>query len=153
MVNGIIYKIVCNETNEVYYGSTQHSLNMRMRGHKSGYNSWKQGNNPFTTSFQIIERGNYSYSLIETVECEDRHQLEAVERKYIENNECINKCIPCRSQEEYDKSISCELCGRTTSMYQLEKHQQREICKRNQERRLKLIEFNSKNSLKNKQIN
>ncbi len=142
MVTGYIYKIECNETGECYYGSTQQSLKQRMAGHKSGCKSWKLGTTPFTYSYQIIERGNYNYSLIETVECESRKQLEARERFYIESNECINKAIPCRSQEEYYEVISCVLCGRTTSKFLLEKHQQRDICKRNQERRLKIIEFN-----------
>ena len=101
MVTGIIYKLVCNETNMVYYGSTQQSLDKRIRGHKSGCKEWKAGKRRYTTSFSIIERGNYSYSLIETVECEDKHQLERRERYYIENNACVNKCFPCRTDKEY----------------------------------------------------
>lgn len=104
MVTGIIYKLVCNETGDVYYGSTQQSLKQRIGGHKSGCKAWKAGKNGYTTSFGIIERGNYSYSLIETVECEDKHQLETRERYYIENNECVNKFIPARSHKEYTKS-------------------------------------------------
>jgi hypothetical protein len=100
-MKGIIYKIECNETGEVYYGSTQRSLNKRMIGHKSDCKRWKEGKCGFTTSFNIIDRGNYSYSLIETVECEDRGQLEQRERFYIENNECINKFIPCRTRKEH----------------------------------------------------
>jgi hypothetical protein len=100
-MKGIIYKIVCNETGEVYYGSTTRTLNRRMSGHKSDCKQWKEGKCGFTTSFNIIDRGNYSYSLIETVECEEKKQLEARERFYIENNECINKFIPCRTRKEY----------------------------------------------------
>lgn len=101
MVTGIIYRIVCNETGEVYYGSTQQSLNVRMAGHKRKCKAWKEGNCHYITSFSIIERCNYSYSLIETVECEDRKQLEKRERFYIENNDCINHVIPGRTREEY----------------------------------------------------
>ncbi len=100
-MKGIIYKITCNETGEVYYGSTTQSLNVRISKHKSDCKRWKEGQCHFTTSYNIIDRGNYSYSLIETVECEDRKQLEARERFYIENNECINKIIPCRTGKEY----------------------------------------------------
>ena len=100
-MKGIIYKIECNVTGEVYYGSTQQSLNARIIQHKSKCKSWKEGTYCFITSFSIIERGNYSYSLIETVVCEDRKQLEAKERWYIENNECINKYIPTRTHKEY----------------------------------------------------
>ena len=103
-MKGIIYKIECNINGEVYYGSTQQSLNRRMTGHQKDHKRWKNGTYHFVTSFQIIERGNYSYSLIETVECEDKHQLKARERFYIENNECINKYIPGRTKKEANKA-------------------------------------------------
>ena len=102
MVTGIIYKIECNETGEVYYGSTTKTLNKRITEHKSSCKGWKLGKYNFITSFNIIDRGNYSYSLIETVECEDRKQLEARERYYIENNECVNRNVPTRTQKEYN---------------------------------------------------
>jgi hypothetical protein len=99
-MKGIIYKIECNETGEVYYGSTTLSLNKRISKHKTNCKRWKEGKCRFTTSFNIIDRGNYSYSLIETVECEDRGQLEARERFYIESNECINKMVVGRTWKE-----------------------------------------------------
>ncbi len=101
-MKGIIYKIVCNETGEVYYGSTTQSLNIRMNGHKSGCKAWKLGNTGHSTSYDIIDRGNYSYTLIETVECENKHQLYERERFYIENNECVNHVIPTRTVKEYN---------------------------------------------------
>ena len=99
-MKGIIYKLTCNETGEVYYGSTRQSLNKRMIGHKKDCKRWKEGKSGFTTSYNIIDRGNYSYSLIETVECEDKKQLEQRERYYIENNECINKVVVGRTRKE-----------------------------------------------------
>lgn len=100
-MKGIIYKLECCITGEVYYGSTQYSLNKRMTEHKSNCKRWKEGKTNYTTSYQIIDRGNYSYSLIETVEYEEKKQLEARERFYIENNECINKCVIGRTVKEY----------------------------------------------------
>ena len=95
MVTGIIYKIECNETGEVYYGSTtQKYLSTRINGHKDRYRQAQEGEKYFCASFQIIERGNYSYSSIETVECETKEQLHVRERFYIENNVCINKYKP-----------------------------------------------------------
>jgi hypothetical protein len=113
-MKGIIYKIVCNETGEVYYGSTtQKYLSTRINGHKYKHRQAKEGQKYFCASFQIIERGNYSYSLLETVECEDKGQLEARERFYIENNECVNKYKPGSINhfggiEEYNK-VRCKL--------------------------------------------
>ncbi len=103
-MKGFIYKITCNSTNEVYFGSTiQKYLCSRIIGHKTKYKAWKEGKHHFLTSFQIIDRGNYSYSLIETVECENRRQLEQRERIYIENNECINKNVPTRTKKEWSE--------------------------------------------------
>jgi hypothetical protein len=76
--------------------------------HISKCKSWKAGNDHYTTSFSIIERGNYSYSLIETVECQDRPQLETRERFYIENNECVNKVIPTRTQKEWQEQYKTQ---------------------------------------------
>ena len=100
-MKGIIYKIECCITGEVYYGSTTKTLNQRMIQHKSKWKAWTAGKTRYITSFNIIERGHYSYSLIENVECDDKHQLHTRERFYIENNECINKMIPNRSDKEY----------------------------------------------------
>ena len=105
MVTGIIYKIECNVTGEVYYGSTQQSLNLRMSGHKSGCKAWKLENAGHSTSYDIIDRGNYSYSLIEKVDCEDIKQLHTRERYYIENNDCVNHVIPTRTIKEYRDDI------------------------------------------------
>ena len=60
-MKGIIYKINYNETGELHYGSTKLSLNMRISYHKSDCKQWKEGKTNHTTSFQIIDRGNYSY--------------------------------------------------------------------------------------------
>ena len=102
MVNyslGKVYKIVGN--GKIYVGSTcKKLLCQRLAAHNSAYKKWKEGKTNYMTSFQIIERGNYSYSLIETVVCEDRKQLEQRERYYIENNYCINKNIPGRTVKE-----------------------------------------------------
>jgi hypothetical protein len=91
-VNGKIYKIVCNETNEVYYGSTILSLKDRIIKHKCSLKC---------ESRQIINRNNYYYELIEDYSCNNRKELETRERWYIENNKCINKIIPTRTLKEY----------------------------------------------------
>lgn len=98
---GIVYKIECNITGDTYYGSTSKSLSTRMIKHIGCCNGWKQGKAIYMTSFKIIDRGNYSYCILETIECEDRKQLEQRERYYIENNECVNRCVPGRTEKEH----------------------------------------------------
>ena len=38
--------------------------------------------------------------LIENVPCNTIHELHSIEREYIENTECVNKCIPNRTKNE-----------------------------------------------------
>jgi len=92
-----IYKIVCNITGETYYGSTTQPLSVRIGGHRT--DAKKETSN--ITSKQIILRGNYDIILCEECPCENKEQLHARERKWIEENECINKNIPGRTGKEW----------------------------------------------------
>jgi hypothetical protein len=130
--NGKIYKIVCNETNEVYYGSTIQELNKRINSHRKG----KQ----LCLSRQIIDRNNYYYELIENYSCNNRYELNTRERWYIENNACINKVIPTRKYKEWyednkekilekirEKQI-CDICGSIISNGELKRHKRNKKC-------------------------
>jgi len=87
-----IYKIECNVTNDVYYGSTTQSLSRRLAVHKCDRDC---------SSIKIVDRGNYTCKIIEEYPCNSKTELEARERWWIENNVCINKKIPCRTKQEY----------------------------------------------------
>jgi len=94
--NAKIYRIVCDITGENYYGSTTQPLYKRLSEHK------RQSTIQLDiTSSKIIRRGNYSIVLVEECPCENKQQLHKRERYYIENNECINKNIPCRTSKEW----------------------------------------------------
>ncbi len=101
-MTGLIYMMVCNITGKSYIGSTKRSLNRRMNEHKSHYKSWMEGKCDFITSFKIIEQGDYCYRILETVESDSKQQIEARERYYIENTDCVNEVIPHRTKKEYD---------------------------------------------------
>ena len=91
--NSKIYKIVCNLTGETYYGSTTVRLCNRLAKHRE--------NSKYSCkSKSIIDRENYSCILVEEYPCENKDQLYQRERWYIENNVCINKCIPLRTEED-----------------------------------------------------
>ena len=90
--NGKIYKIICDETNLTYYGSTtQKYLCSRLAEHR-----YKKNNRTKTK-----EMTNPKIYLVENFPCETKEQLLQRERYYIENNECINKQIPTRTSKEY----------------------------------------------------
>ena len=93
---GVIYKIVCNDTNETYYGSTTNYIK-RKRNHISS--SKISSNN--CKSYDIINRGNFTFIIVETLICETKSDLLKRERYYIENNECVNIVIPIKTYQEH----------------------------------------------------
>lgn len=101
--NGKIYKIVCNLTKECYVGSTTQPLSKRLTQHVTEYNRCLLGKSVATSSFPILERGNYDIVLLEEVKCDNKEQLHKEERKHIEANVCVNHNIPTRTKYEYAK--------------------------------------------------
>jgi hypothetical protein len=91
-----IYRIVCNETGKTYYGSTTRTLAQRRATHVSSFKTKKQE----CSSSVIFEKGNYDIVLCEEYPCETKEQLHMRERWYIENNECVNKVNPIRTNDE-----------------------------------------------------
>ena len=89
---GKIYKIECNLTNDVYYGSTVESLSKRMSNHKT---------NRDCRATNIIDRGNFTCKVVEYCPCTTKRELETRERWWIENNQCINIIIPTRTIQEW----------------------------------------------------
>jgi hypothetical protein len=88
-VNGKIYKITGSGL--TYYGSTTQALSKRLYHHKLHLKC---------SSKQIIELGNYDICLVELFPCKTKEELHMRERFYIENNDCINKYSPIRTQIE-----------------------------------------------------
>ena len=93
--NGKIYKLVNDELNLTYYGSTCNELRKRLSGHKTKTNKCK--------SKIMFESGEVKIYLVEEFPCNDRLELNQRERYYIENNNCVNKNIPTRTPKEYMK--------------------------------------------------
>jgi hypothetical protein len=98
--NGKIYKIVNDKLGLTYYGSTTQILSQRMGGHIACKKKYDKGEFHNLTSFQLLD-GNQKIYLVEKYPCNDKNELERRERYYIENNDCVNKCIPSRNLKEY----------------------------------------------------
>lgn len=95
--NGKIYKIVCDTTNKVYYGSTTKKyLSSRLNTHKHAY---LNNLNSYTSRY-VLEGGNYSIILVENYPCNSKDELHQRERYYIENNNCVNRVNPYISNIE-----------------------------------------------------
>ena len=84
---GFVYSITCNETGEVYIGQTCG----KDRKSKHKYDA-KMGKNCAAT--QIVDRGNYTFKVLEEIEFEHIVELNKLEGKYqIEIPNCINKVV------------------------------------------------------------
>jgi len=99
---GKIYKLTSHSNNLVYYGSTaQQHLSTRIAGHIKDYKLYLNNKIHYVTSFEILKCDDYKYELIEEYPCNNVYQLKKRERWYIQNNQCVNKCIPGRTQAEW----------------------------------------------------
>jgi hypothetical protein len=98
---GKIYKIVDNTNENIYIGSTcQPTLAHRLAEHKRNYKGYQKGTRDYTTSFKILENGDYTIVLLEDVNCENKDQLFQRERYYQDLIPNINKNKNARTEEE-----------------------------------------------------
>jgi len=100
-----IYKIISDNSDRIYIGSTTLPLPKRLASHKYDYTDHL--NNPrenkgLVSSFNILSLDNVSIILLEEVNCENKEQLRARERHYIDlhRDVCVNKARPVITNEE-----------------------------------------------------
>jgi hypothetical protein len=55
------------------------------------------------SAFQVLENEDYDIILEEKYPCNSKEELHKRERYYIDNNLCVNKYIPTRTNQEYRK--------------------------------------------------
>jgi hypothetical protein len=137
---GKIYKIISSECDLVYYGSTVKTLNERLRLHKLDYKRQLIEPNYYVTSFELLKQNNYEIVLVENYPCNSKEELRLIEGEYIKNNQCVNKRIEGRTNEEYyqdnrerilnqrKQKVICEICGFEGSKNNLSRHQKTKKC-------------------------
>ena len=120
--NAKIYKIVDNTNGNIYIGSTCKKLCRRIAQHRANYKQYLNGKFSYITSFKILENGDYDIILIEEVkDCENKEQLRARERYYIENVECVNKRIEGRTAKEYYNDNKVVIAAKNKEHYEANK--------------------------------
>ena len=73
---GTVYSIICNETGEVYVGTTAIGMNQRISGHISNCKRYDEGKQQANcSSFDIIRRGNYKITVLEHLEFTHKSEL------------------------------------------------------------------------------
>ena len=93
---GYIYKIHCNITGDDYYGSTTQKIEKRIQAHIHN----GRGISRKCQSKQIIDRGEWSYEIMEEVDYIEKLDLLKRERFYTDNYPCINIKKPYNTPEE-----------------------------------------------------
>jgi len=120
--NGMIYKLVNDENDDIYIGSTTQPLSKRFGDHKRHYKYYLNGKKNFITSFNIVKYPSCKIILIEKYHCNCRYELEARERHYIETLKCVNTAIPTRSKIEYRKINKDKLKQKENQRYHKNKN-------------------------------
>lgn len=104
----IIYKICCKDINvkEVYVGSTT-NFDKRKCSHKNRCNNSNDKSYNLNVYKFIRDNGgwdNFDMVMIEEYKCNDKLELHARERYYLEQlGATLNMCIPSRTKKEYDE--------------------------------------------------
>ena len=96
-LNSKIYKLICNETTDIYIGSTTLSLRERFELHKSDYIHQKSKN---FSSNVLFDTDIVSIKLIEYYPCNNVDELREREQYYIDTLDCVNKHNAFTSKEQ-----------------------------------------------------
>ena len=73
----------------------------RLSEHICDYKRFLIGKQHFISSYHLVNYENVQIILIENFACQTNSELCKREGYYIRNIECVNKCIPGRTQQEY----------------------------------------------------
>lgn len=126
--NGKIYKIISENTDNVYIGSTTQSLCKRLANHKE---SMKNGK--YFGSRRILEKGKCKIVLLENFPCENREQLFAKEQEWIDKtSNLVNlksaKVSKEKKTQKKKEKIMCTNCCRYISRGHMSRHKKTERC-------------------------
>ncbi len=117
-MRGYVYAIrSLSDPTLVYYGSTKENLARRMAQHRKNHRGYLAGKYCFTTSFRVLEAGGAYIELVEIVEYEEKAQLRAAEGKCIRGNQCVNKYVAGRSNEQYRGDNAVKISARKKQHY------------------------------------
>ncbi len=124
---GYIYMLVCSDVNikGTYVGSTRDER-QRLRSHKSVCNNENDKNNQYVYQY-IRQNGgwlNWSMIRLEQIQYNDRAELHARERHWIEQKHSeLNKVIPTRTHQEYNETHKSEILEKSKEYYEEHKEQ------------------------------
>lgn len=119
--NGKVYVIRTHKSDDFYIGSTTIPLSKRLCQHKQDYKRFKKGKRNYITSFKIIENEDAYIELLEECPFDNKMLLDKREGELIRANKCVNKCIPGRTQKEYNEDNKDEILKQKKEYYEINK--------------------------------
>jgi len=136
--NGKIYKLICDNSDLIYIGSTTQPLYKRLNEHKKRNISSKK----------LFELGNVKIILIEEVKCDNNEQLIKREQYYIDKykNNIINDKNAYTDQKEYYIKNKDNIKDKRKEYYIKNKNKIKEYRIKNKEKRK---EYNKEYNIKN----
>jgi hypothetical protein len=130
--NGKIYKIISENTDKIYIGSTiLNYLCSRYSTHTGTFRKFENGTGKKQcSSFEILKHGNNKIILIELYPCNSKDELHAREQYYIDLNKsiCVNilKSYVGDNKEEYYKQSKKEYQIKNIEKIKIQRNQFRE---------------------------
>ena len=113
--NGKIYKIISNQTDNIYIGSTTKELKQRYNQHRAYYKKYVAGKNVQIKSVEILKLGEPGCEiiLIENYPCSSKQALLEREQFYLDKFQAIcvnkNKAFRTPDQKYIDKVYSVSM--------------------------------------------
>tara|TARA_R110001606_G_scaffold390577_1_gene557666 strand:- start:66 stop:494 length:429 start_codon:yes stop_codon:yes gene_type:complete len=133
-----IYKIISPNTDLVYVGKTDQTLNKRLSGHRSKYKAWLAGKSYsyYCSSYKVLEHGDYSIELIEETDREgywikEMNTCNIV--KFDHDHAAYNRAYKAANRESLNEKkrekVPCSNCGRAVNRSSMTRHKGRKVCK------------------------
>ncbi len=123
--DGKIYKLWIHETDDIYIGSTTQNLSQRLASHKRDFIN-KYNSCSSKILFELSDK--VMIELIEEYKCNNKNELERKEGEHIRNNNCVNKNIAGRTQEEYILESKEKISNKNKIYYKKNKLEQQKKC-------------------------
>lgn len=86
-----IYKLVSDQTPDVFYGSTVSDLRICLNHHRSKYDRFLRGDNGYSPSFKLAKHDDFHIELVESYICYSSRELKERLQYHINKNKCVNK--------------------------------------------------------------
>ena len=89
---GKIYRLVNNDNDLIYIGSTCQTLANRLSQHRRDYKKYQANlSQNYCSSYEILKHPSAKILLVRHMACENKDQLCAIREAYVKVNDCVNK--------------------------------------------------------------